>query len=125
MIKIKSHTEYHTSDGYDIDEVVERVTNKFVEDALVPIHYIVSINTTPIYKVTDGGCLVKGVFITIVYKEVVKSTYEWTTTCEHCGCIFSYDELDVVEDDFGNRFVECPDCGGEITFGVGARSRKD
>lgn len=70
MVKIKSHTEYHSSDGYDIDEVIERVTNKFTEEKLVPIHFIISVNTTPIYKTNDRGVIVKGVFITIVYKEI-------------------------------------------------------
>ena len=69
--KIKSHTEYHKSDGYDIDEVVERVTNKFVDEKIVSISHIISVNTTPIYKVTDLSCVVKGVFITIVYKEII------------------------------------------------------
>lgn len=71
MVKVKSHTEFRNTDGYDIDEVVERVTNKFVEDALVPIHYIISINTTPTYQITERGCIVKGIFITIVYKEII------------------------------------------------------
>ena len=71
MVKIKSYTAYQKSDGYDIDEVVERVINKFVEDKLVPTHYIISVNTTPIYKITDVSCIVKGLFITIVYKEII------------------------------------------------------
>ena len=71
MTKIKSHTEYHTSDGYDIDEIVERICTKFIYDKYVLTANIISINTTPIYKVTDVGCIVKGVFITIVYKEII------------------------------------------------------
>lgn len=70
-IKIKSHTEYHSTDGYDIDKIVEKFTNKFVEEKIVPICHIISINTTPIYKVTDRGCFVKGVYITIIYKEII------------------------------------------------------
>lgn len=72
MVKIKSYTAYQKSDGYDIDEVVEQVTNKLVViKGLVPIHNIISINTTPIYKITDVSCIVKGLFITIVYKEII------------------------------------------------------
>lgn len=71
MVKIKSHTEYHKSDGYDIDEVVERVVNKLIEEGIVQIDFIISVNTTPIYKFSDIGCIVNGVFITIVYKEII------------------------------------------------------
>lgn len=60
-----------------------------------------------------------------IIKEGIKPTYEWTTTCKHCGCVFVYDELDIVEDDFGDEFVECPTCGEEIIYGDGTPSRKN
>ena len=40
--------------------------------------------------------------------------------CEHCGCLFSYDEVDTLIEtklDFkATRFIECPQCKEKIVL---------
>ena len=40
--------------------------------------------------------------------------------CEHCGCLFSYDEVDTMIEtklDFKEtRFIECPQCKEKIVL---------
>ena len=43
-----------------------------------------------------------------------------TDTCNKCGCKFSYDEEDLIEDKEASiKMIKCPKCGQIIIIGAG------
>ena len=52
--------------------------------------------------------------------KIIRHGTRQTKECEHCGCLFSYDEVDTMIEtklDFkATRFIECPQCKEKIVL---------
>lgn len=54
-------------------------------------------------------------------KEIIKRGTKGITTCKTCGCLFSYEQEDLVHEDTDNykgwkEYVICPQCCCEVVI---------
>ena len=48
--------------------------------------------------------------------KIIRHGTRQTKECEHCGCLFSYDEVDIIYKVPSKHIIECPQCKEKIVL---------